>query len=406
MSATSPASFSPKRLPTRRSCMFDPPGEYRLLREEEPVSRLAFPDGKVGWLLTRHEDVRALLADDRFSADRMRASTPVRNFPMRRDDPAMRAGSLISMDPPEHTHYRRMLTRYFTVRRMRELAPRIEQIVSEHLDAMERSGPPADLVPAFARPIPSLVICELLGVPYEDRAMFQRCTSTILRLDADEDAILAARDEMWQYMLDLVITKRRHPDGALLANLIQDVPDTAALTDQSLAGIGLLLLAAGHETTANMLALGTFALLRHPDQLHALRENADLADSAVEELLRYLTIVQFGTVRVAREDVDIAGQHIREGETVVASLAAADRDPAQFTEPDELDLARPASQHVAFGHGIHQCLGQQLARVEMKIAYPALFQRFPALDLTVPSGQVPMRHDMFIYGVHRLPVTW
>ncbi len=409
MSATSPASFSPAScpasLPTRRSGLFDPPGEYRLLREEEPVSRLAFPDGKVGWLLTRHEDVRALLADDRFSSDRLRASSPVRNFPMRRDEPAFRVGSLISMDPPEHTHYRRMLTRYFTVRRMRELAPRIGQIVSEHLDAMERSGPPADLVPAFARPIPSLVICELLGVPYEDRAMFQRCTSTLLRLDAGEDAMFAARDELWQYMRDLVATKRQHPDGALLANLIQGVPDSA-LTGESLAGIGLLLLAAGHETTANMLALGTFALLRHPDQLRALRENADLADSAVEELLRYLTIVQFGTVRVARQDVDIAGQHIRAGETVVASLTAANRDPAQFTEPDELDLARPASQHVAFGHGIHQCLGQQLARVEMTIAYPALFRRFPALDLAVPPGQVPMRDDMFIYGVHRLPVTW
>lgn len=390
----------------RRSGPFDPPGEYRCLREEEPVSRLAFPDGKVGWLLTRHQDVRALLADDRFSSDRRRASSPVRRFPIRRDEPAVRAGSLIGMDPPEHTRYRRMLTRYFTVRRMRELAPRIEQIVSEHLGAMERSGPPADLVPAFARPIPSLVICELLGVPYEDRVTFQRCTSTLLRLDAAEDAILAARDELWQYMLGLVATKRRHPDGALLGSLIQaGVPD-AALSDGRLAGIGLLLLVAGHETTANMLALGTYALLRHPDQLRALCEDAALADRAVEELLRYLTIVQFGTVRVAREDVDIAGRRIRAGETVVASLAAANRDPAQFPEPDELDLARPASQHVAFGHGIHQCLGQQLARVEMTIAYPALFRRFPALHLTVPPSQVPMRDDMFIYGVHRLPVAW
>ena len=406
MSVASSASFSPVSLPMRRGGPFDPPAEYRRLRGEEPVSRLAFPDGKVGWLITRHQDVRALLGDDRFSSDRRRASSPVRRFPVRRDEPAARAGSLIGMDPPEHTRYRRMLTRYFTVRRMRELAPRIEQIVSEHLGAMERSGPPADLVPAFARPIPSLVICELLGVPYEDRVTFQRCTSTLLRLDADEDAVFAARDELWQYMLGLVATKRRHPDGALLGSLIQaGVPD-AALSDERLAGIGLLLLVAGHETTANMLALGTYALLCHPDQLRALREDAALADRAVEELLRYLTIVQFGTVRVAREDVDIAGLHIRAGETVVASLAAANRDPAQFSEPDELDLARPASQHVAFGHGIHQCLGQQLARVEMKIAFPALFRRFPALHLAVPPSQVPMRDDMFVYGVHRLPVAW
>lgn len=406
MSVASSSSFSPVSLPMRRSSPFDPPAEYRRLREEEPVSRLAFPDGKVGWLLTRHQDVRALLADDRFSSDRLRASSPVRRFPIRPDEPAVRAGSLIGMDPPEHTRYRRMLTRYFTVRRMRELAPRIEQIVSEHLDAIERSGPPADLVPAFARPIPSLVICELLGVPYEDRVTFQRCTSILLRLDADEDAIFAARDELWGYMLDLVAVKRQHPDNALLSSLIQASIADSALTDESLAAIGQLLLAAGHETTANMLGLGTYALLCHPDQLCALREDAELADRAVEELLRYLTIVQFGTVRVAREDVDFAGQHIRAGETVVASLAAADRDAAQFPEPDELDLARPAAQHVAFGHGIHQCLGQQLARVEMKIAYSALFRRFPALHLAVPPGEVPMRDDMFIYGVHRLPVAW
>jgi cytochrome P450 len=406
MSVYPSASLSPVSLPLRRSSPFDPPAEYRRLREKEPVTRLAFPDGNVGWLLTRHEDVRALLADDRFSSDRRRVSSPVRKFPIRPDAPGMRAGSLIGMDPPEHTRYRRMLTGYFTVRRMRELAPRIEQIVSEHLDAMERSGPPADLVPAFARPIPSMVICELLGVPYQDKATFQRCTSTLLSLDASEESISAARDELWQYMLGLVAAKRQHPDGALLGSLIQaDAADTA-LTDERLAGIGQLLLAAGHETTANMLALGTYALLGHADQLCALREDADLVGGAVEELLRYLTIVQFGTVRVAREDIDFAGRRIRAGETVVASLAAADRDPVQFPEPDELDLARPAAQHVAFGHGIHQCLGQQLARVEMKVAYSALFRRFPRLRLAVRADEVPMRDDMFIYGVHRLPVAW
>ena len=178
---------------------------------------------------------------------------------------------------------------------------------------MERTGPPADLVPAFARPIPSLVICELLGVPYEDKATFQRCTSTLLRLDASEDEVSAARDELWQYMLDLVAAKRQHPDGALLGSLIRAGAADTALTDERLAGIGQLLLAAGHETTANMLALGTYALLRHPDQLCALRAEADLADRAVEELLRYLTIVQFGAIRVAREDVEFAGRRIQIG---------------------------------------------------------------------------------------------
>ncbi|KUM96384.1 cytochrome [Streptomyces yokosukanensis] len=408
MRVTQPAAAP---LPTRRSCPFDPPREYEHLREREPISRLAFPDGKTGWLLTRHEDVRAVLADDRFSSDRLRASLPLRQPTIRPEDVKARAGMLISLDPPEHTRYRRLLTRYFTVRRMRALTPRIEQIVDDHLVAMERSGPPTDLVRAFALPIPSLVICELLGVPYADRGMFQGWMSTLLRIDVTDEDAFAARDALKDYMLDLVTTKRAHPDDALLSRLIagegaaQGLPDTA-LSDQELAGIGRLLLVAGHETTANMLALGTYALLRHPGQLKLLRERPASVDRAIEELLRYLTIVQFGTVRVAREDVEIAGRTVRAGETVVASLSAANRDPERFAHPARLDVARELNQHVAFGHGVHQCLGQQLARTEMRVAFPALFARFPTLRLAVDPERVPMRDDMFLYGVHELPLTW
>ncbi|MEV5703517.1 cytochrome P450 [Actinoallomurus sp. NPDC052274] len=395
---------TPQPLPTRRERPFDPPDEYRLLREEDPVSRLSFPDGTVGWLLTRHEDVRALLSDQRFSSDRLRASSPVRAFPIRPGEPAFRAGSFISMDAPEHTRYRKILTRWFTTRRMRELMPRIEQIVAEHLDAMERTGPPADLVPAFALPIPSLVICELLGVPYEDRAAFQSWTGTLLRIDADKEVIFEARDAIWGYIRELVDRKRREPDDALLSSLVHDPDDS--LTAEELTGVGLLLLVAGHETTANMLALGTFTLLTRPEQLRTLRERPELIDGAVEELLRYLSIVQYGLVRVAREDLVIGGHRVRAGETVVAALSAANRDPEHYPEPDRLDITRPPSQHVAFGHGFHQCLGQQLARAEMKVAYPALFSRFPDLRLAVPPEEVPLRDDMVIYGVYRLPLTW
>ncbi|MGW7001497.1 cytochrome P450 [Streptomyces sp. NPDC054933] len=404
MSVTS-STPSPVTLPTRRGCPFDPPDEYGTLRQSRPTSRLAFPDGKTGWLFTRYEDVRVLLADVRFSSDRRRASSPVRAFPIRDGDPRV-PGSLIGMDPPEHTRYRRLVTRWFTVRRMRELAPRIERIVADRLDAMERTGPPVDLVREFARPIPSLVICELLGVPYGDRTDFQRWTATLFHLDEPKESVFAARDALWEYVRELVVAKRRHPDEALLSQLIHSEDPSAGLTDQELTGVGQLLLIAGHETTANMLALGTFALLCHPEQSRILREQPDLVDNAVEELLRYLTIVQFGIVRVAREDVEVAGVRVRAGETVVASIAAANRDPAQFPEPDELDITRDAAHHIAFGHGVHQCLGQQLARMEMRTAYPALFRRFPTLRLAVPADQVPLRDDMFIYGVHRLPVTW
>lgn len=389
-------------LPTQRTCPFDPPEDLARLREEQPMARLAFPDGKVGWLLTRHHDVRAVLADDRFSADRLAASSPIRRIVFRREDTV---GSFIGMDPPEHTAYRQMLTRYFTVRRMRELAPRIERMVTEHLDEMERTGPPVDLVRAFALPVPSLVICELLGVPPGDRADFQRWSAVILRIDVSEDEVRAAQDALRAYMRGLVAAKRENPDGALLSQLVE-AEGPLRLTDDELSGIGRLLLVAGHETTANMLALGTYTLLSHPDQLQALREHPESIDHAVEELLRYLTIVHFSTLRVAREDVEIAGRTVRAGETVLASLTAANRDPEQFPRPEELDLSREFSQHVAFGHGIHQCLGQQLARVEMRIAFPALFDRFPTLRLAVPPKQIPMRDNMFIYGVHELPVTW
>ncbi|MCD9587465.1 cytochrome P450 [Streptomyces sp. 8ZJF_21] len=413
MSVTSRAS-TPSALPRHRDCPFDPPSAYTELREEGGASRLAFPDGNVGWLLTRHEDVSQLLADDRFSSDRRRTSSPVHSFPVRPDDRRM-LGSFIGMDPPEHTRYRRLLSKWFTARGMRGLQPRIEEIVEDHLAAMERAGPPADLVTSFAQPIPSLVICELLGVPYEDRTDFQRWATVLLRLGQSQQEVYAARDALWDYMRGLIDAKRHRPDEALLSRLVNGdhgapggpgTATAAGLTYDELTGVGLLLLVAGHETTANMLALGTYALLRHPEQARMVRERPEVIDHAVEELLRYLTIVQFGTVRVAREDLEIAGVRVRAGETVVGSLASANRDSSRFPDPDTLDVTRDTPDQMAFGHGIHQCLGQHLARMEMRTGYPALLRRFPTLRLAVEPDQVPLRHDMLVYGVHRLPVAW
>jgi cytochrome P450 len=395
------------RVPMDRTSPFDPPAEYRRLRTEDPVSRLGFPDGRQGWLLSRYEDVRALLADPRVSSRRTLGTNPIRELPPEAEELfRIQPGQFIGMDPPEHTRYRRLLTGQFTVRRMNALTPRIEQIVADHLDAMAAMTPPVDLVQAFALPVPSLVICELLGVPYADRALFQRRARALLSMNTDFKTLMQARNEMRSYMFDLIAAKRRQPEDDLLSGLIQRETPEGELTDEELVNIGNLLLIAGHETTANMLGLGTLTLLQHPEQLAVLRSDPPLLDQAVEELLRYLSIVQFGVVRTALEDLEVGGRRIRAGEPIIASLASADRDPGQFPDPDVLDVTREYSPHLAFGHGVHQCLGQQLARVEMKAGFRALFGRFPTLRLAVPLDQVPMRTETFVYGVHELPVTW
>jgi cytochrome P450 len=396
-------------LPMERTSPLDPPAAYDQLRSEAPVSRLSFPDGSEGWLVSRFADVTSALVNPVFSSERRFNRSAVSNIQLTDEERKNTgfAASFIGMDPPDHTRYRRMLTGQFTVRRMRSLTPRIEQIVDEHLDAMEAAGPPADLVKQFALPIPSLVICELLGVPYEDRESFQSRTSMLLRLDRSKEELLEALNGMASYMRGLIDHKRENPDDALISDLIQAVPeDGVPLTDDELLGISNLLLVAGHETTANMIGLGTLALLTHPDQWATVRDHPETNERAVEEMLRYLSIIQFGLPRIAKQDTEVGGQQVKAGEQVVLALASANRDSSHFASPDILDVTRDAIRHVGFGYGVHQCLGQQLARMEMRSAFAKLTARFPNLQLAVPADEVPMRSDMAIYGVHKLPVTW
>ena len=387
-------------LPTQRrpDRPFDPPAELATLRARHPLVRMTYPDGHDGRLATGHQVVRAVLGDRRFSSRYELMHYPLPGAPP--EMPAAPIGDLTGIDAPEHTRYRRLLTGYFTVRRMRALTTDVETISAEHLDAMERNGSPADLVPAFARPIPALVICALLGVPYADRDTFQNHVFTLTSQSSTPEAQVAAIGAMHDYLLALVRAKRTVPADDILSALT-----TSDLDDDELAGIGAFLLGAGLDTTANMLALGTFALLRHPDQLAALRAQPELVDGAVEELLRYLTVAHTG-VRAALEDVELDGQLIRAGESVTLAMGAANRDPLRFPDPDVLDVRRGGTGHLALGHGIHQCLGQQLARVEMRVAFPALLARFPGLRLDCAPEDVPTRPDANIYGVHHLPVAW
>ncbi|RJO75812.1 cytochrome P450 [Nocardia panacis] len=389
----------PVTLPTARpeGRPFDPPAELAALRARTPLTPMRFPDGHLGWLATGHAEVRAILADSRFST-----RYEISHYALADTGPIPPAlpGDMLGIDAPAHTRYRKLLAGSFTVRRMRQLTERIEQHTAHHLDAMESAGGPVDLVEAFANPIPALVICELLGVPDADRDAFRTRMAVANEMDLPMDERMAAFAEGQNYLRELVRATRAAPTDDLLGELaISD------LTDDELAGVAALLLGAGLETTANMLALGTFALLTHPDQLAALRADPDIIDRAVEELLRYLTITPTGS-RTALEDVQIGGRVVRAGQTVALSIQAANRDPARFEDPDTLDIRRSAVGHIGFGHGIHQCLGQQLARVELRVALPALLTRFPSLRLAIAPQDVPLRHDMDIYGVHRLPVTW
>jgi cytochrome P450 len=384
---------------------FDPAPELAELRAGKGIKRIRTAFGMEAWLVTRFADVREVLSDPvRFSNARLQeAGRPPGLPPVSPEERSRQlAGNLLAADPPEHTRLRRMLTPEFTVRRMRRLEPRIREIVDEHLDAMERHGPPADLVAEFALPVPSLVICELLGVPYADRAEFQARSKRQLDLRVPVEDRMRAGRESREYMAELVARAQTDPGEDMLGMLVREHGDD--LTTDELIGIASLLLLAGHETTANMLGLGTLALLRHPDQLALVRDEPERVDAAVEELLRWLTIVHTGTAKLATVDTEIAGQRIAAGDLVMCALPTANRDPELRTHPDGLDVTRGGVGHVAFGHGIHHCLGAPLARMEMQIAFPALLRRFPGLA-EVP-GTAEFRSFSIIYGLTSLQVTW
>lgn len=385
---------------------FDPTPELRDIRDGSGVVTAVNAFGMQVYLITRYDDVRAVLSDhERFANGRPPGFVLPGAPQLPEDEQAnARAGNLLGLDPPEHTRLRRMLTGEFTVRRMKALEPRIVEIVESRLDALETAGAPADLVAEFALPIPSLVICELLGVPYGDRDDFQRRSARQLDLSLPIPERLELARQGREYMGTLVAAARRTPRDDMLGMLVRD--HGAELSDNELIGIAGLLLLAGHETTSNMLGLGTLALLRHPDQLAAVRDNPHAVAPAVEELLRWLSIVHSSIPRLATTDTEVAGVAIPAGSLVLASLASGNRDAAFVDDPDVLDIRRDIVSHLAFGHGVHHCLGAPLARMEMRIAFPALLRRFPALACAEPFDDVEFRPFHFIYGLRSLAVAW
>ncbi|GAA2145173.1 cytochrome P450 [Glycomyces algeriensis] len=393
----------PYGMPYRRETRYDPPTALMDMQAQPLRPMRYYPDGVEGWLVTGHAEGRKVLADPRFATGERFTHSPT-ELPhvFVSISEQVPPGFFLFFDPPEHTRLRRKVTGVFTVKRMKDLEPRIADIVDERINALRAAGPGADLVREFALPVPSLVICEMLGVPYGDREAFQRNSADMLDLSRSVEERNKSMAELFGYLMSLVPAKRADPGDDMLSALAAD-PD---IHEVEAAGIALILLVAGHETTANMLALGTFALLEHPAQLARLRVEPELMPAAVEELLRYLSVAHNGIMRIAKEDAEIDGRLIRAGQHVTVVLQAANRDPHKYERPGELDLGRDAQGHMAFGHGVHQCVGQQLARVEMRIGFAKLIEAFPELRLAVPSEEIPMRSDMAVYGVHTLPVNW
>jgi cytochrome P450 len=384
-------------------CPFDPPPGLYAQLQEGPLTKVRLWDGSTPWLVTGYAEQRAVLADPRVSAEIDRPGYP-RTVPL---PPGGVKRSFIGMDDPEHARLRRMVTAPFTIKRIEAMRPAVQKIVDDLIDTMLAGPNPTDLVEVFALPVPSLVISELLGVPYDDHQFFQDNSKTIISRTAEPEQRHAAQQALNSYLDNLVGERLDNPGDDLLSELAERVK-AEELTRMEAARMGALMLLAGHETTANMIALGTLALLEHPDQLALLRESDDpkLVASAVEELLRYLNIVHNGRLRAALEDIEIAGQTVRAGEGLIMPNEIGNRDPEAFDNPDQLDIRRNARHHVAFGFGVHQCLGQPLARMELQVVYSTLYRRIPTLALATELDQVSFKHDGMVYGVHELPVTW
>ncbi len=391
--------------PMPRSCPFDPPPALREMRQNEPLARVKLWNDQEVWLATRYEDVRSLLSDPRVSADSGHPGFPGQSPGMSLMRKQYR--TFMSMDPPEHGQYRRMLTAEFTVKRIEQLRPRMQAIVDERIDAILAKGAPAELIEDLALALPSFMICDLLGIPYEDQEFFQSRGSIIASSKTSAAEAAAVSKELCDgYIGDLIDRKNAEPKDDLLSRVIVAQYQTGHITRKDLISMSRLLLVAGHETSANTMGMGILTLLQHPDQLLILQNDPSLLNNTVEEILRYVDVAHSGRRRTAMEDIEIAGQTIRAGDGIIAHNPSANRDVRMFSDADRFDIRRNTSGHVAFGFGVHQCLGQPLARAELQTVFGTLFRRIPTLRLAVPFEELAFKDDMFVYGVDALPVAW
>jgi cytochrome P450 len=381
----------------------DPYSVHARLRARRPVTPVVLPGGPGAWLITGYGEARAALADPRLS----------KHMPGWHPEPDSIFAALdlhmLNSDPPDHERLRKLVNKAFTARRVERLRPRITAIAAGLLDDMQAGGrpgvrPEVDLLASFAFPLPITVICELLGVPAGDRDDFRTWSATIVANTAAPEVFQAHATAMVRYFKALLAAKRREPADDLLSALIAARDDEDSLSENELVSMAFLLLVAGHETTVNLIASGVLALLLNPAELARLRAEPALIGGAVEELLRYVNPVNHTTFRCAAEPVEIGGVRINRGDPVIVALSGANRDPARFGDPDRLDLGRDSAGHLAFGHGIHYCLGAPLARLEAEIAISGLLARFGSISLAVPVTSLRWRPSTLIHGLESLPV--
>lgn len=400
-------SATPTYPKARGRCPFHPPQEYEQWREQDGLTKVTLWNGKHAWVATRIDYLRQILEDKRFSVAWDNPGMP--SISEGTSAPTPTRASFLRMDDPEHARLRRMIARDFTAPRVEKLRPRIEEVCRDLLDAMERRGGPVDLLPAYAQALPSLIVCEILGVPFEEAEFFQTQTKIMMTPNSSREVTLEAGRSLHGYLTELVNRKRGEEGTDTYARLANTYLANGEITEEECVIMAILLLVAGHETTANMIGMGYLVLAEHPDQLALVRDSDDPAfiANAVENLLRYMSVIENNLNRVALEDVEVDGHLIRAGEGVILNIPAANRDPRAFADAGTFDAAKvEPNKHIAFGAGIHQCLGQTLARVELQVALPMLLRRFPRLRPTVSLDDVKIKQNPLILGVTELPVTW
>jgi cytochrome P450 len=388
--------------PERRTCPYQPPESYKQLGARGPLNRVTLWNGREVWLVTGYALARTLLSDPRLSADRTQAEYPTMAPHLQAQ--AARKLVLVGEDPPIHDLHRRVLNPEFSLKRARAMQPYIESLIDGLVSNILDIGPGADLVQEYALPIPSSVMSRLLGVPYEDHDYFQAATAGVMQA-RDEIQSQEAGTGLAEYLAGLTERQMREPGGGVIGRLCERAI-AGEISQNEVAQLSMVLMIAGLETTSSMIPLGVITLLEHPGQLAAMTSGAVPMPTAVEELLRLLAVTDFGAVRWVTDDIEGDGYTIKAGDGIVVSSTMTNRDPSVHDDPFTFDVGRGNRQHLTFGYGVHQCLGQNLARLQLEIAYRTLFQRIPGLRLGIPVSEIRMRTTGTMQGVERLPVEW